>query len=94
MHGPTVAKSMRTEVGVGERRICRPGPVFAKDPGDPTTAEFGAVLVEEHWMILSARAAQMLFGEVGGQQCCRVGIERDVAGLAALAGQRGHGRVI
>ena len=82
---------MRTEVGVGERRIGCPGLVFAKDPGDPTAAEFGAVLVEEHWMILGARAVEMLFGEVVGQQCRRVGIEWDVAGLAALAGQGGHG---
>jgi len=80
--------------GVGEHRIGCQGLVFAKDPGDPTAAEFGAVLVEEHRMILTARAVEMLLGEVSGQQRRRVGVDRDVTGLASFAGQRGHGGIV
>jgi hypothetical protein len=45
-------------------------------------------------VVLVALTVEVPFGEVGGQQRCRVGAERDVTGLAALAGQRGDRGVI
>ena len=49
------------------------------------------MLVEEHRVVVVAGAVEVVFGQVGGQQRRRVVVERDVAGLAALAGQGGHG---
>jgi hypothetical protein len=40
-----------------------------------------------------AGTVELLFGEVGGQQRRRVGVDRDVPGLAALAGQRDDRRL-
>jgi hypothetical protein len=45
-------------------------------------------------VVLVARAVEMSVGEVVSQHCRRVGVERDVTGLAALAGQGGHGGVV
>ncbi len=51
-------------------------------------AEFLVVLVEEHRVVIAAGAVEVPLGEVGGQQRGRVGVDRDVPGLAAFAGQR------
>ena len=91
---PRPGPTQRAEAGAGERRVGCPGLVFAKDPGDSAAAEFGSVLVDEHRMVITAGTVEVLLGQVGGQQRRSVGAERDVAGLASLAGQRGHGRVV
>jgi len=54
-------------------------------------AEFGPVLVEEHRVVVVAGLVQVMFGQVGGQDRCSVVHQGDVAGLAALPGQGGHG---
>jgi hypothetical protein len=59
-----------------------------EDPGDPAAAEFLVVLVEEHWALITAGVVEVALGELGGEQRRRVGVDRDVPGLAALAGQR------
>jgi hypothetical protein len=58
VHGPTVPQNVWTEESVGERRIGCLGSVFVKDPCDPAAAEFAAVLVEEHWMIIMTGASR------------------------------------
>jgi len=52
------------------------------------------VLVEEHRVIIAARLVKSLFFQVGGQQGDSAAVQGDVAGLAALAGQRRQGRVL
>ena len=51
------------------------------------------MLVEEHRVVVVPGPVQAVFGQVGGQHRRRVGHQRDVAGLAALPGQGGHGGV-
>jgi hypothetical protein len=68
------------------------GLVFADDPGDAAAAEFGAVLVGEQRVVVVGGLVEAVLGEVGAQQRCRVVAERDMAGLAAFAGQDGQGR--
>ena len=46
------------------------------------------MLVEEHRAVIMAGAVEISLGEVGGEQRRRVGVDRDVPGLAAFAGQR------
>ena len=94
VHGPAVPEDVWTEVGVGECRVGCSGLVLVNDPGDAAAAEFVPTLVEEHRVVLVALAVEMPFGEVGVQQRCRVGAERDVTGLASFAGQGGHRGVI
>ena len=52
------------------------------------------MLVEEHRVVVVAGLVEPVFGQVGGQQRGGVAVQRDVAGLAAFAGQRGHRRVL
>ena len=94
MHRPTVAQDVRAQLRAGERRVGRLGLVFAQDPGDPAAAEFRVVLVEEHRAIVMAGAVESSLGEVGGEQRRRVGVDRDVPGFAAFAGQRDHRGVL
>jgi len=54
-------------------------------------AEFGPVLVEEHRVVVVAGLVQVMFGQVGGQDRCRVVHQGDVAGFAAFPGQGGDG---
>ena len=71
-----------------------PGLVLADDPCDAAAAELGSVLVEEHRVVVVAGPVQAVFGQVGGQHRRRVAHQGDVAGLAALPGQGGHGGVL
>ena len=50
------------------------------------------MLVDEQRVVVVAGSAEAMFGEVGVQQRGGVAAERDVAGLAALAGQHGQRR--
>ena len=93
VHRSAVPQDVRAEMRAGERRVGRAGLVFAEDPGDPAAAEFLVVLVKEHWVTVTAGVPQPPFGQVGGQQRRRVGVDRDVPGLAAFAGQSEPGRV-
>ena len=86
VHRPAVPEDVRAELGASERWVGCVGLVFVEDPGDPAAAEFLVVLVEEHGAVIVAGAVELPFGEVGGQQRRRVGVDRDVPGLAALAG--------
>ena len=82
------------DAGAGEQRITRLGLVFPDDPCDAAAAEPGPVLVEEHRVIIAAGLVKSLFFHVGGQQGDSAAVQGDVAGLAALAGQRRQGRVL
>jgi hypothetical protein len=79
-----VPQDVRAEASVGERRVGCLGLVFAKDPGDSAAAEFAAVLVEEHRMVITTGTVQVPLGQVGGQQRRRVGVQRDVTGVGGL----------
>ena len=52
------------------------------------------MLVEEHGAVITAGAVEVALGEVGGEQRRRVGVDRDVPGFAAFAGQRDHRGVL
>jgi hypothetical protein len=87
-----MAQYVRAEVGADECRVAGLGLVFADDPGDPAAAELAPVLVDEQRVVVAAGLVEAMFGEVGVQQRCGVAAERNVAGLAALAGQHGQRR--
>ena len=57
----------------------------------PPRLSLAPVLVEEHRVVVVAGPVEAVFGQVGVQERDRVAVEGDVAGLAALAGQGGHG---
>jgi hypothetical protein len=71
-------------------------------PGYPTpdpaaaaaAAEPGPVLAVERRVVVAPGLVQSVFCQVGRQQRDGVAGQGDVAGLAALAGQRGDSRVL
>src|SRR5258708_6629808 len=78
--------------GAGGCRAAGLGVVLGGDPRDPAAAEPGVVLAEEQRMVVVAWLVEAVLGEVGAQQRGGAGAERDVAGLAAFAGQHGQWR--